>query len=181
MSTPNETGAVGAGSPAIAVAPPPLLLRRADRLLGAVAALALVGIVLLTCIDVIGRYLLNRPLTGAFELSELAMGALVFASLPLVTLRRQQVTVDLLDWLVPAGWRVVQDAVASVVAALCTLVVAWRLWVKAQDMVQTGETSAELHIPVYPLVYYMALLSLVTAAAIVAMMWSDATAQPESP
>ena len=72
------------------MAQPPALLRRTERLFGAVAALALVGMVLLTCVDVIGRYVLNRPLTGAFELSEMTMGALVFASLPLVTLRRQR-------------------------------------------------------------------------------------------
>ena len=126
------------------MAPPPLLLRRTDRVFGAVAALALVGMVLLTCVDVIGRYVLNRPLTGAFELSEMAMGALVFASLPLVTLRRQQVTVDLLDWLLPATWRTVQDAVANLIAAACTLVVAWRLWVKAEEMMRTGETTAVL-------------------------------------
>ncbi len=160
---------------------PPLFLRRTDRVLGAIAALALVGMVLLTCIDVIGRYVLNRPLTGAFELSEMAMGALVFASLPLVTLRRQQVTVDLFDWLVPASWRTVQDAVASVVAALCIVVVAWRLWVKAVDMMGTGETTAVLKLPVYPLVYYMALLSLLTALVVLAMMWFDTTARSQQP
>jgi TRAP-type C4-dicarboxylate transport system permease small subunit len=162
-------------------APPPLVLRRTERLLGAGAALALVGIVLLTCVDVVGRYLLNRPLTGAFELSEMAMGALVFASLPLVTLRRQQVTVDLLDWLIPARWRRVQDALAGLVAALCIAVVAWRLWVKAAEMLASGETTAVLKVPVYPLVYGMAVLSVVTAAVILALMWADLRVRPEQP
>jgi TRAP-type transport system small permease protein len=163
-----------AGSSAATVAPPPLVLRRTERLLGAVAALALVAMVLLTCIDVVGRYLLNRPLTGAFELSELTMGALVFASLPLVTLRRQHVTVDLLDWLVPGSWRTAQDALAALVSAFCVGVVAWRLWVKALEMMRSGETTAVLKIPVHPLVYGMALLSVLTAAVILAMMWFDA-------
>ena len=170
----QERDAAGADSAGSGVAPPPLVLRRTDRVLGVVAALALVGMVLLTCVDVIGRYVLNRPLTGAFELSEMAMGALVFASLPLVTLRRQQVTVDLLDWLIPAGWRTAQDAIANLVAALCTVAIGWRLWVKAQDMLRTGETTATLKIPVYPLVYYMAVLSFLTAAVMLAMIWFDA-------
>jgi TRAP-type C4-dicarboxylate transport system permease small subunit len=156
-----------------APAPPPLVLRRTERALGALAAVALVGIVLLTCVDVVGRYLLNRPLTGAFELSEMAMGALVFASLPLVTLRRQQVTVDLLDWLVPGSWRTAQDVAASLVAALCVGVVAWRLWVKAAEMLANGETTAVLKIPMYPLVHAMALLSFLTAVVILAMTWLD--------
>lgn len=160
-------------------APPSALLRRTEQLLGAVAAMTLVAMVLLTCIDVVGRYLLNRPLTGAFELSELAMGALVFSSLPLVTLRRRQVTVDLFDRLVPATWRPAQDALVNLVAAGCTGVIAWRLWIKAEDMMRAGETTASLKIPVYPLVYYMAVLCFVSAAVLVVIMWLDAAGRSE--
>jgi TRAP-type C4-dicarboxylate transport system permease small subunit len=162
----NARGAVPA------VAPPSLVLRRAERAFGALAAAALIGMVLLTCVDVIGRYLLNRPLSGAFELSEMTMGALVFASLPLVTLRRQQVTVDLLDWALP-GRRHTRDAAGSLVAALCVGVVAWRLWAKAAEMMANGETTAVLQIPMYPLVYAMAMLSVLTAGLILVMGWRD--------
>jgi TRAP-type C4-dicarboxylate transport system permease small subunit len=153
------------------VTTPSLVLRRAECAFGALAAVALIGMVLLTCVDVIGRYLLNRPLTGAFELSEMTMGALVFASLPLVTLRRQHVT-DLLDWALP-GRRHARDAFASLVAALCVGVVAWRLWVKAAEMMASGETTAVLKIPMYPLVYAMAMLSVLTAGLILVMGWRD--------
>lgn len=177
----EQVSAAPGARPAATIAPPPPVLRGTERVLGMLAALALAGMVLLTCVDVIGRYLLNRPLTGAFELSEMAMGALVFASLPLVTLRRQQVTVDLFDWLVPAGWRTVQDAAAGLLAALCVGVVAWRLWVKASQMLTSGETTAVLKIPVYPLVFGMAVLSALTAAVILAMTWFDARARMERP
>lgn len=173
--------AVDAGRPVSTVAPPPLALRRIEWLLGGLAAIALVGMVLLTCVDVIGRYVLNRPLTGAFEMSEMAMGALVFASLPLVTLRRQQVTVDLFDGLLPAGWRAVQDAAANLVAAVCVGVVSWRLWIKASEMLANGETTAVLKIPMYPLVHAMALLSGLTAVVILAMAWLDARARMRRP
>jgi TRAP-type transport system small permease protein len=177
----HQPDAVEAGSAVPALAPPAPVLRRTERVLGALAALALVGMVLLTCVDVIGRYVLNRPLTGAFELSEMAMGALVFASLPLVTLRRQHVTVDLLDLVVPGRWRTAQDALANLVAALCVGVVAWRLLVKAAEMMRTGETTAVLKIPVYPLVYSMALLSFLTAVVILAMMWFDTRSRSGPP
>jgi TRAP-type C4-dicarboxylate transport system permease small subunit len=154
-----------------AVAPPSLVLRRAERAFGALAAAALIGMVLLTCVDVIGRYLLNRPLSGAFELSEMTMGALVFASLPLVVLRRQQVTVDLLDWALPG--RRARDAAANLVAALCVGAVAWRLWVKAAEMMASGETTAVLKVPMYPLVFAMAVLSFLTTGLILAIGWLD--------
>ena len=150
--------------------------RGVERLLGTVAALLLVALALLTCVDVVGRYFLNRPLTGAFELTELAMGALVFSSLPLVTLRRQQVTVDLFDSFVPRAWRRVQNALADLIAAACAGVIAWQLWRKAVNMAAAGETTATLGIPVYPLVYYMALLASITVALMLAMAWADARA-----
>lgn len=167
-------------TPVLALAQPPPLLRRADGVLGGVAALMLVAMALLTCIDVVGRYFLNRPLTGAFELTELAMGALIFTSLPLVTMRRQQVTVDLFNRLVPRPWRRAQSALFDGVATVCMAVIGWRLWVKAADMAQTGETTAVLQIPVFPLVYYMAALTVATAVLMLIMVWLDAIA-PSKP
>ena len=83
------------------------------------ALVSLVAMTLLTTVDVVGRYFLNRPLAGAFELTELAMGAMVFFSLPLVTLRREQVTVDLLAGAVPVRWQRWERALFDLVAAAC--------------------------------------------------------------
>ena len=43
-----------------------------DRALGACAAILLFCLMALTTADVIGRYVFNSPLRGAFELTELA-------------------------------------------------------------------------------------------------------------
>lgn len=148
-------------------------IRRADGLLGLIAALILVAIMLLTCADVIGRYLLDKPIPGAFEITELAMGALIFASLPLVTLRREQVTVDLLAHLIPQGIMKVQQLLLDLISIVCVGVIGWRVWIKAVEMASTGETTATLEIPVYPLVYYMSILTFLTAALIALLFWQD--------
>lgn len=156
-------------------------LARAEIVLGSAAALLLVAMTLLTTVDVVGRYFLNRPLAGAFELTELAMGAMVFFSLPLVTLRREQVTVDLLAGAVPVRWQRWQRALFDLVAAACLGAIAWQLWLKAGHMLAAGETTATLHVPIYPLVYTMAVLAAVTVAVMVAMAWGDATGALEPP
>jgi len=150
------------------------ILRRVDGLLGLVAVIVLAFLMLLTCVDVVGRYLLDRPVPGAFEISELAMGALIFTSLPLVTLRREQVTVDLLSHLVPVRFRRIQQGLLDLLAALCVGIIAWRLWIKAVEMASAGETTATLQIAVYPLVYYMSLLTFLTMILIVVLAWTDA-------
>jgi len=154
-------------------------LAHAERWLGCVAALLLAAMVLLTTIDVVGRYFFNRPVVGAFELTELVMGAMVFSSLPLVTLARQQVTVDLFASIVPRTWRRAQNALIDVVAALCLAVIAWRLWQKAVYMAGAGETTATLPIPIYPLVYYMAAMAAVTVVLMLALAVSDAMGTTE--
>lgn len=156
------------------------LIRRVGGLLGVIAALVLAALMLLTCVDVLGRYLFNRPLPGGVELTELGMGALIFTSLPLVTLRRQHVRIDLFE-VVPASWRAGQHLVLDVLAALCMAVIGWRLWLKAADMAQAGETTGTLHIPVYPLVYYMAVMAFAATALMILFAWEDVRGKGAAP
>jgi len=150
------------------------ILGRADGLLGIVAALVLIGLMLLTCVDVVGRYAFDKPIPGAFEITELGMGVLIFTSLPLVTLRREHVTVDMLEHLIPGFMRVAYQVVLDLVAAACVGIIGWRVWLKAHEMAAAGETTATLQIVVYPLVYYMSILTFVTAGLMLLLAWNDA-------
>ena len=72
-------------------------LARFDRLivpaLGLIAATELFCLMLLTCVDVIGRYFFSSPVAGGFEITEMLLAGLIFSALPLVTLRGEHVTV----------------------------------------------------------------------------------------
>ena len=70
------------GSIARSERPPPLLL---------------FGLMTLTTADVIGRYIFNWPLRGAFEITELLLLALIFAGLPLASRADEHVTLDFID------------------------------------------------------------------------------------
>jgi TRAP-type C4-dicarboxylate transport system permease small subunit len=134
-----------------------------DRTLGAAAAVLLLGLLAITTADVIGRYIFNWPLRGAFEITELLLLALVFAGLPLVSRADEHVTLDFIDALLgPRGRRLLR----RVVDALCGLIalaLAWRVWVKAGKIAGYGDTTDVLRIPVGPFVYFMALMVVVTA------------------
>ena len=139
--------------------------------LGVFAALVLFAMMLLTCCDVVGRYFLSRPIFGAFELTEMLLAALIFAGLPLVTLRNEHVTVDLLDPITPDWLFRIQHVIASALGMLATGYLAWRLWLRALNMDSAGETTAQLKFKLAYLTYAMSLLMVLTAMALLLLVF----------
>jgi TRAP-type C4-dicarboxylate transport system permease small subunit len=132
--------------------------RAIERALGALSAIVLFVMMALTCVDVVGRYLLNRPVPGGLEMIEVLVAATVFAALPLVTLREGHVTVDLLDAVSPDWLLRVQHVLGNLLAAAVCGALAWQLWIRAGRMLGYGDTTAVLRIPLYPLTYSMSIL-----------------------
>jgi len=141
-----------------------LLLRRIlDGLCAALAALALFAIMALTLIDVGGRKLLSNSVPGSLELTELLMVVVIFAGLPLVSLRGEHVVFDSLDAVLPPAVRAVQRFVVELFCCAALAGVAWLLAVKAGQMVEYGDKTAQLGIPQGPFVFLMSALVFVTA------------------
>lgn len=135
-----------------------------NTLCGLLAAAALFAIMLLTFFDVGGRRFLATSLPGALELTEILMVAVIFAALPLVSLRGEHVTFDSLDPFIPRAVRRVQQAVVDLLCASMLLFVAWLMWTHAGQVAEYGDVTARLKIPLAPFVYAMSVLCAVTAA-----------------
>ncbi|HEX2650216.1 MAG TPA: TRAP transporter small permease [Burkholderiales bacterium] len=130
--------------------------RQADAVLGVAASALLFGMMVLTFLDVVGRYLLNRPIRGAFEITELALLVLIFAGLPLVSHADEHVTMDFIDRMLPAR---AARAWVRVMHALCAAIMfflAWQVWIKAGRISGYGDTTDVLGIVIGPFVYFMA-------------------------
>ncbi|MBV1694793.1 MAG: TRAP transporter small permease [Hyphomicrobiales bacterium] len=141
-----------------------------QRVLGIAAAVLLFALMMLTCVDVVGRYFLNRPVLGAFELTEMALALLIFIGLPLVTLRQEHISVDLFDAITPRWLLRVQHVVAHAIGAVATGYLAWRLWLRATGMLASGETTAQLKMALGYLCAAMAVLTALTALAFFIVM-----------
>jgi len=138
----------------------------AERILGYAVALTLFVMMLVTCADVAGRYLFNHPISGAFELTEMLLAGMIFTALPLVTVRGEHVMVDLFDSVTPDWLLRVQHVIASIIGVLCTGFLAYRLGVRAENMVASGQTTAQLHFTLGWLTWGMAISMGLTAAAL---------------
>ncbi|MBI3436850.1 MAG: TRAP transporter small permease [Proteobacteria bacterium] len=134
--------------------------------LGLFAAVVLFALMLLTCVDVVGRYFFNQPVTGGFEITEMLLAALIFCGLPMVTLRNDHVTVDILDGITPDWLFRIEHVVASLIGFVATGYLAWRLWVRAVSMDIAGETTAQLKFKLAYLTYGMSILMAFTALAL---------------
>ena len=139
--------------------------------LGLLAAALMFCLMVLTCVDVVGRYFLNKPVVGGFEMTEMLLAALIFAGLPLVTLRSEHVMVDLLDPVTPDWLFRIQHVVATAIGAACTGYLAWRLGLRAEELAARGETTSQLGFRVAWLAWAMSLLMALTTAALVLVIF----------
>ena len=142
--------------------PPHKWERGADAVLGIAASALLMLMMLLTFADVVARYLLNRPIRGAFEITELTLLVLIFAGLPLVSHADEHVTMDFIDRILPPAARRVLLRVVHAACAGIMFFLAWQVWLKAGKIAAYGDTTDVLRITVGPFVYFMALMIALT-------------------
>ena len=95
--------------------------RRLVTLPAFVGAGVLFALMVLTFADVVLRGVANAPIPGAAELTRLAVAIIVFSALPLVSLRGEHITVDLLDGVFPRSVARLREALVSLGcgSALC--------------------------------------------------------------
>jgi TRAP-type C4-dicarboxylate transport system permease small subunit len=127
------------------------------------AAAALFAIMLLTLVDVGGRKLFSHSVPGSLELTELLMVAVIFAALPLVSLKGEHVVFDSLDSFLPRWLQRAQQFVVDVFCLLALGGLAYLMWEKAGQMAEYGDTTAQLKIGLGPFVYLMSVLCATTA------------------
>jgi TRAP-type C4-dicarboxylate transport system permease small subunit len=125
----------------------------------------------LTLVDVSGRKLLASSVPGSLELTELLMVVVIFAGLPLVSLRGEHIVFDSLDRVLPGFVRRMQVVLIDALAATALAGLAWLMWGKAGQIAEYGDTTAQLRIPQAPFVYGMAALCGVTALVHLLLMF----------
>ena len=136
---------------------------RLDGFLGVIGATVLFGMMMLTFVDVIMRYVFNASLRGAFEITELLMVILIYAGLPIVSRHDLHVTTDLIDRFLTPRVRRAFDVIGQLICAAVLFGAAWLIWVKAGKLASLRDTTAALHIALAPFVYLMCALIAATA------------------
>ena len=133
------------------------------KLLGAAANVLLGTMVIVTCIDVVGRYFFSTPLIGAHELITLSMGIMIYLGLPLVTVTREHLTVDLANNYLGSAGRRFQQVMVNTVGALTLILFSYLLILHGVGLSEDLMTFQDFEIEQAPFSFLMALMCLFTA------------------
>ncbi len=129
---------------------------RLARALALAGGFLLIGVVAMTCISVLGRYLFNSPIPGDYEITELACGVAIFAFFPYCHLRNANIVVEFFTGFMHPRHKMALDTVHNLAFAVIAALISWRLFVGGMHKFADGETTVFLGIPVW-LGYFFAM------------------------
>lgn len=122
-----------------------------ERALTLVAALATFVMMLLTTADAGGRYLFNRPILAAYELTtNYLMVAVVFLAMPYAYRQGANIRVTFLVEHLGRSVRLVIDHLVQLVSLVYCAVLVYAAFQQMRHVRRTGTTFATLDLPMWP-------------------------------
>ncbi len=128
---------------------------RLSALLRYVGATALTGMMLLTVIDVIGRFF-KHPVFGSVELVGFLAVITAAAALPHTYKVNGHVGVEIFVRLLPPKARLWIQVCTRTLSLALFSVIAWQMFLYAGDIKKTGEVSMNLEFPIHYIVFILA-------------------------
>ena len=137
-------------------------LRNLLKILGAIA---LMGMTLLTCADVVGRYL-GHPIFGSVEIVGFLATLAVALALPYTHEMKGHIGVEILVNTLSEKKQIMFDLITSCVSLILFAIVTWRMLRYAQTIRRSGEVSMNLEFPEHVIIYITAFCFLVFSLTI---------------
>ncbi|MBC2712694.1 MAG: TRAP transporter small permease [Desulfosarcina sp.] len=161
-------------------------MSRIERLVGqlasffnGIASAAVVGMMALTCLDVLLRFL-RHPIPGTYEIVGMLGAVFVSFSLARTSVDQGHIAVDFLVQRFPKRMQHAVEALNTGICALLFTVVCHQCVLYARDLKASGEVSMTLQMPIHPFVFGIAagcaMLSVVLYASCVS--WSVKAFKP---
>jgi len=149
------------------------LIPRLGKFFGAAANVLLCVMVIVTCIDVIGRYFFAAPLLGAHEMITLSMGVMIYLGMPLVTASREHLVVDLASGVLGPKGRRLQQIIVNAVAALTFILFSYLLLFHGIGLAEDFMTTEDFEIEQAPIAFLMAAMCFLTILVFLNHLFRD--------
>ncbi len=125
-----------------------------------IGAGCLIGMTLLTCVDVLGRAF-GHPVFGSVELVGFMATLAVVMALPYTHHVQGHIGVELVVRLLSDKTQTIVDICTGILSLSLFAVVTWRMLVYARTMQESGEVSMNLELPEHLIIYVTAFCLLV--------------------
>lgn len=145
------------------------IINRLDLSLHVLAGLGLAFMILLTLTDVLLRSL-GKPIVGSMELVCFSGAIVVGFAIPYSSLAQVHIFVDFLVKRLPHRWCFSLKALTTSVGSLLFLLIAYHFILYGIDLIRTGEVSAGLKIPYYPITFGLAISCLLESITLLCQL-----------
>lgn len=139
-------------------APRAPVLERVAGIFAALGGLLAIGVAVLVCASVLGRWLFSAPVRGDYEFVRIVTAVAVFAYLPYTQARRANINVDTFTRWIPPRINDAIDGFWDLVFAVAMGVCAYGLYLGAWDAKDNWETTIELQLQLWPVILASAVL-----------------------
>jgi TRAP-type C4-dicarboxylate transport system permease small subunit len=133
------------------------ILQSLSTYLAYLGAFSLFLMMSITIVDVAGRGIFNKPLLGAYELTEFLVLILIFSFLGYTQRKKSHISVDLFMMFFPEKLKVYIEIFNHLACLAIMILITWMGMDKALEMMSTGEATANLALPIYPFVTFLVL------------------------
>ena len=128
-----------------------------------IAGLGILAMIAITCLDVILRRL-GSSIPGAYDLVRLAGGVTIASSLPLTTAVKGHVAIEYFFHRLGKQGRIIVDSLMRTLQLTGFAIASWAFTQKGVNLLNEGEVTPTLQIPIFWLAWLIALMCLITAA-----------------
>jgi len=127
-------------------------LQKGSRWLAVVAGIALTFMMLLTVTDVTMRAF-GMPFMGTYEVVSLALGLVIGFSIPLVSLNKQHVYMDMLVERLSPRNKAILNTMTRTMNIFLFVLLGCALFIIGNEYRISGETSPTIMLPFYPMAF----------------------------
>lgn len=117
-----------------------------------VAGAALVGILLLTVVDITGRSAFRRPMPGTVELTSMVLVIVVFLAVAHSEDMGDHITIDLIYERVGKGWKRFLDVFSDALTVVVVALLSYQLFQFVLRNQTSGAETPVLDLPIWPFV-----------------------------
>jgi TRAP-type C4-dicarboxylate transport system permease small subunit len=132
-------------------------LEKASHLLAYIGDVSLFAMMCLTVVDVVGRYVFNKPVLGAFEITEFLMLIIIASYLAFAQAGKSHITVDILVSRFSQKAQAVIGRINHIISFFMISGIAVMCIVKGLELKDVSEASQLLKVPNYPFAFFLVL------------------------